>query len=231
MLFSNRPVNCKNLINMKRIFLLLQLIAFAAVAQEPNKFEKNILAFEKADQESPVNTKNLIVFTGSSSIVKWSSLKADFPDKNVINRGFGGSVTTDLIEFVDRVVNVYQPKQVFIYEGDNDLSSSKKTPEQVFEDFKTLFNKIREKSKKTRISFISIKPSPSRRKLLSTQRTTNSLIEQFLKTQKNTDFIDVFNPMLLPGDQFRPEVYVSDSLHMTPAGYEIWKKIVKPYIK
>ncbi len=216
---------------MKKIFLLLQLITIAAFAQQPNKFEKNIEAFEQADLANPVNTKRLIVFTGSSSIVKWTSLNTDFPNKNIINRGFGGSITTDLILFADRVINVYQPKQVFVYEGDNDLSSSKKTPEQVFEDFKVLFFKIREKSKKTRISFISIKPSPSRRKLLPQQRLTNSLIKDFLATQKNVDFIDVFNPMLLPGDQMISEAYVADSLHMTPLGYDIWQKVIKPYIK
>jgi lysophospholipase L1-like esterase len=215
---------------MKNLFLFLQFMAIGAFAQTPNKFESDIKAFEKADQVQPVDKKNLIVFTGSSSIVKWNTLKSDFPDKNVINRGFGGSETADLFYFVDRVVNVYQPKQVFIYEGDNDLAAQKE-PSQVLADFKLVFAKIREKSKNTRISFISIKPSPSRRALLAKQRLANELIKAFLAGQKNTDFIDVFNAMLLPKDEFRAEAYVADSLHMTPEGYKIWKNVIQPYVK
>jgi len=203
-------------------------IAFTANAQE-NKYEKTILGFEKTDLAQPINPKNLIVFTGSSSIVNWKTLAEDFPTKNIINRGFGGSTTTDLLHFADRVISVYQPKQVFIYEGDNDLKG-KKTPAEVFANFKLLFDQIRAKSKHTRISFISIKPSPSRRDLLNKISTTNALIAEFLKTQKNTDYIDVFTPMF-PKQQFIPSFYKADSLHMTAAGYEIWKKVVKPYLK
>lgn len=216
---------------MKKILVLVQFITLSAFAQEANKFENDIKAFEKADLEKPVSKKDLIVFTGSSSVVRWESLKSDFPNKNVINRGFGGSTTPDLIYFVDRVINVYQPKQVFIYEGDNDLASSQRTPAQVFADFKTLFELIRTKSKHTRISFISIKPSPSRKHLLDAQRSSNNLIKEFLKTKTNTDFVDVFNAMLKPNKEFMPELYVSDSLHMTPKGYKIWSKVILPYIK
>lgn len=216
---------------MKIILVFVQLITLSAFAQEANKFENDVKTFEKADLEKPVPKKDLIVFTGSSSIVRWESLLTDFPDKKVINRGFGGSTTPDLIHFVDRVVNVYQPKQVFIYEGDNDLASSQRTPAQVLADFKTLFALIRKKSKHTRISFISIKPSPSRKHLLDAQRLTNNSIKDFLKTQPNTDFVDVFSAMLKPNNEFMPELYVSDSLHMTPAGYKIWANVISPFIK
>ena len=216
---------------MKNIILsLLSLCFFTGIAAaQTNRFEANIAAFEKEDQITPVD-KNVIVFTGSSSIVKWKTLKEDMTGKNVINRGFGGSNTKDLIEFADRVISAYHPKQVIIYEGDNDLKLGR-MPDEVFNDFKILFQKIRAKDKGVRISFISIKPSPSRRELLANTQLTNSLISAFLKTQPKTDYIDVFNPMLNPSGQFMPKLYVADSLHMTDEGYKIWTRVVKPYVR
>jgi lysophospholipase L1-like esterase len=216
---------------MKKIFLLIQLITLSILVHAQNKWEKTIISFEQADQKNPVNTRDLIIFTGSSAIVKWNSLQTDFPKKNIVNRGFGGAITTDLIEYADRIISVHQPKQVVIYIGDNDMSTAKKSVNQVFDDMKKLFYRIRVNSKKTRISFISIKPSPSRRALIPQQQELNSLLQNFIKGQENADFIDVFTPMVLPNNQLIPSYYVADSLHMTPKAYEIWKGLINPYLK
>jgi lysophospholipase L1-like esterase len=209
------------------LIVLPIVVNFSAAAQ--NKFEKDILTYETNDKTIPPTGKDLIVFTGSSSIVKWTTLASDFPDKNVINRGFGGSETSDLIEFSDRIITAYHPKQVFIYEGDNDLGSGK-TPDQVFNNFKILFTKIKDKNKQIRISFISIKPSPSRKQFIPEIMETNKMIENFLSSQKNADYIDVFNPMYGAKQAFDPELYQADSLHMTPKGYQIWTKEIQPFL-
>ena len=71
------------------------------------------------------------------------SLAEDFPGIKVINRGFGGSEIADSTFYVDRIVIPQQPKIVVIYAGDNDLVSGK-TPQQVFEDYKTFGGRINE---------------------------------------------------------------------------------------
>jgi hypothetical protein len=40
--------------------------------------------------------KGGIIFTGSSSIRMWTSLKEDFPGLPVLNRGFGGSMIPEV---------------------------------------------------------------------------------------------------------------------------------------
>ena len=37
--------------------------------------------------------------------------------------------------------------------------------------------------------------------------------------------------MLGPDGQPRPELYQQDGLHLTPAGYELWTRLVEPYLK
>lgn len=216
---------------MKISLVVLIILLSSKLVSAQNKYEKSIIAFEQADVQNPVERTNLIVFTGSSAVARWNSLKQDFPDKNIINRGFGGSITTDLIEFEKRIIAIYQPKQVVIYIGDNDLSSAKKSVDQVFADMKTLFQMIRTDSKHTRITFLSIKPSPSRRNLLPQQLALNAKLTEFVKSQPNADFIDVFSPMVLQHNQMQAKYYVADSLHLTPSGYELWAKTISPYLK
>ena len=40
-------------------------------------------------------------------------------------------------------------------------------------------------------------------------------------------YVDVFTPSLNPDGQPRPELLRKDGLHLTPAGYEVWRDAVK----
>jgi lysophospholipase L1-like esterase len=190
-------------------------------------FEEEILAFEASDKTNPP-PKNAILFIGSSSIRKWTTVAADFPDYKVINRGFGGSHISDSIAFADRILIPYQPKQVVFYAGANDINYGK-SPEQVFADFKTFVAKVHEKLPKTKIAFISIATNPSRWAEVEKVKQANQMIETFCK-ENGLVFIDVFHPMLDPEGKPRPEIYVSDRLHMNEKGYAIWKKVIAPYL-
>ena len=201
-----------------------------AVAQDFEKWEPTIAGFEKAAQQHPVKRGKYIVFTGSSSIVGWKTLNADFPHKNILNRAFGGSQTFELVHFADRIIKPYKPKQVVIYSGDNDIAAGK-TPEEVLSDFKVLFNKIRKSNRSAVVTFISIKPSPSRKQYMPAIVKTNKLISDFLAENKKTSYVDIYNPMLTPAGKPRPELFKPDSLHMVQAGYDLWREILKPYLK
>lgn len=207
----------------------LWFICPPVLAQDMQQWEKEISALEQQDKINKP-PKKPIVFTGSSSIRMWETLAQDFPDKKVLNRGFGGSQTFEVLHFADRLILPYRPKQVVIYVGDNDLAAGK-TPAQVFADFKALFQKIRSGSKKTNVVFISIKPSPSRKQLLPAIEQTNQLIRDYLNTQNRTGYVDVYHLMLTPQGKFNPALYRADSLHMTDAGYRIWAAAVRPVLK
>jgi len=193
------------------------------------RWEKAIDAFETNDKESVVDTEP-IVFVGSSSIVMWKSLSDDFPDKSTLNRGFGGSQTDEVHYYAFRTLFPYKPKQVVIYVGDNDIASGK-SPEKVFADLKDFFDDIRYQLPKTKITFISIKPSPSRWKLMNEFTQTNSMVKEYLKTVKNASYVDIVQPMLMENGKANPSYFLSDSLHMTAAGYDVWTKALAPHLE
>src|SRR5262245_35348319 len=87
-------------------------------------FAGEINAFADVDHDHPPPT-NAIVFIGSSSILLWKTLEKDFPDHQVINRGFGGSQISDSVRYADRIVIPYLPKQIVLYAGGNDINAGK----------------------------------------------------------------------------------------------------------
>jgi len=207
------------------IFLQVALNVPAAEPADPfAKWEAEIRAFEASDKTNPP-PKDAILFVGSSSIRFWTNLAECFPDKKTIRRGFGGSKMPDALHFADRIILPYKPKQVVVYEGDNDLAAARK-PEEIVAEFKTLVEKIHAELPATKVWFLSIKPSPSRWQYEAIARQINSEIATYARDTKNVGYIDVWDAMLGPDGKPRDELYIKDKLHMTPKGYEVWTAII-----
>jgi len=209
--------------------LLATQCCTSASAQDPLRFQNEIDKLVAGD--SSVKMKKLILFTGSSSIRLWTSLKSDYPNHNVINRGFGGSEMSDLIYFADKLIIPYHPKQIFIYEGDNDLAKEK-TPDEVLMQSRQLLELIRKKlPSKVQVYFISVKPSLLRWTLKEKYEEYNQKLAFWCSQNKNVFFIDVWTPMLEPDEMVRKDLFVEDGLHMNAIGYNIWKEVIGVYMK
>jgi lysophospholipase L1-like esterase len=170
-----------------------------------------------------------ILFTGSSSIRKWDDIQYTFAEYSALNRGIGGAVTNDIIYYLNELVFKYQPKQIVIYVGENDLMDKISNADSVYNRTMKLYQTIRAKMPEVPIVYIGMKPSPSREKFMPMEVDFNSRIKTFLASEKNTVFVDVY-PLMLNDGKLRPELYVGDKLHMTKMGYAIWEKAVKPYL-
>jgi lysophospholipase L1-like esterase len=223
-----------------RYFLYLFLFVLSACgtnSKQENKpatelppFWNDIQNFKKQDSAT-FPPKNAILFIGSSSFTMWQDVQDYFPGYPIINRGFGGSTLSDQIRYEKEIIFPYQPKQIVIYCGENDLASSDTVTAQMsFERFKELFQNIRKEFTDLPVAYISMKPSPSRRHLFAKMREGNQLIKDFLATQKNAVFIDVHKPMLNEASQPISEIFLEDSLHMNAKGYAIWKKEIEPHL-
>jgi lysophospholipase L1-like esterase len=200
----------------------------APVPATASAFEPEIAAFEARDRVAPP-PRGGIVFVGSSSIRFWPNLASDFPDAPVVNRGFGGSTLADVIYFAPRIVLPYAPRMIVLYAGDNDLAAGR-TPEQVLGDYTSFVRLVRRALPATRLVYMSIKPSPSRWALAEPMRAANALIAQAIARDTLATFVDVFTPMLDASGRPRPALFQADSLHMTPAGYVLWRARLAPLV-
>jgi lysophospholipase L1-like esterase len=215
---------------LPRHLLLIFLFAglfYNSSAQDPTRFRNEVRKLVAGD--SAVTKKNLILFTGSSSVRMWKTLPTDFPKHNILNRGFGGSVMTDLIYYMDTLVFSYQPVKVFIYEGDNDIGGGQ-TPDDVLADAIRLTRMIKDKLPNTEVLFISPKPSLLRWNLKANYELYNGKLKSWCNTQKGVSFIDVWTPMLDKAGNVRNDLFIEDGLHMNSVGYAIWAKVVRKYL-
>jgi lysophospholipase L1-like esterase len=182
-------------------------------------------AFARADLEK-APAKQGTLFVGSSTIRMWTTLAQDFRQLPVvINRGFGGSTMADCNRFARDLVVRYQPSQVLVYAGDNDLAEGR-TPAQVLESFREFVGTVRAELPGVRIDYISIKPSPSRVGLLEKARETNALIGAYVQSLPNAGYIDIFTPMMTAEGTPRPELFLGDRLHLNETGYQLWQSII-----
>jgi len=195
----------------------------------PDSWEPDIKKFEAADKQTPP-PQNGIVFVGSSSIVRWDLTKS-FPEfgPSAINRGFGGSVAADTVYYADRIVIPYKPRIVVYYSGDNDVESPI-TPEQIATAFIEFERKVHKVLPATRIVYISIKPSLRRWAFQDKMTQANAIVKSHIGTRRDMTYLDVVRPMLGADGKPRPELFVQDGLHMTPAGYEVWTAALKPLL-
>jgi len=211
------------------IFLIAFTVKSYAQQKEKFPFENEIIAFKKADA---IHTppKHGVLFIGSSSIRLWKDLEQHFPEASIIKRGVGGCELSDFPSYyMNDIVFPYQADKIFVYAGENDIANGK-TAEEVFTNFKQLWDMIQTEQPNTAIYFLSIKYSNSRTKWFDEVTKANKKIKKFLKRKKGGTYIDVASAVL--GADGKPDnrLFKADQLHLNADGYDRWETVLKPFI-
>ena len=217
-----------------RFFLTLlmpALLSAAMAAPDPNpaRFANEINAFDSADAKS-VPEKGGIVFTGSSSI-RMLKLAKVFPDLKALNRGFGGSHISEVNHYLDRCVLRYEPSTVVFYCGGNDLWD-KKSPEQVEEDFTEFRTRLFAKVPEARLIVMAIRPSPARVSIREVEAAMNLRFKGAAEADKRIIYVaGSWERFLEDAGKPEPKLFIKDGLHMSDAGYAIWKELLTPLLE
>lgn len=214
-------------INIIACLLLLPHL-LAAQGYNTTTFQKDIKDFDQRDTIENVHTGSNL-FVGSSSITYWKDIASYFPESYVINRGFGGSKFEDLLYYADRVIMPYKPARIFIYEGDNDVASNVDT-ETIISQAKSLREKIADAFPSVVVVFIAAKPSVARWPMKDKYIAVNKALKEYAEQEKLTAFADVWTPMLDEKGVVLTDVFLKDNLHMKANGYEIWRKVLEPFV-
>ena len=189
------------------------------------EFELDVRELELNSINQSVNQKEIILF-GSSTFRMWENYEQDLGGKNILNLAFGGSTLSSCRTYFERIFSNYNPKILFFYGGDNDIGRGLNS-DQINQEFLLFATQAAEKLKNTKCFFISIKPSPFRKKFLTEITNTNDKIKNTISTLEKWRFIDICNPMLKAGyDKF----YDQDQLHMNDLGYSLLSKSLRDEI-
>ena len=193
----------------------------------PRRWEGDIKKFESQDEKTPPPASP-ILFVGSSTTRFWKVNEA-FPNLPVLNRGFGGSETSDLLFYFDRVVAKYHPRQIVFYCGDNDLADGK-SADQVSGDIAQFINNCRQQVPAAKLVMIAVKPCPLRWKLIGEVHQVNTEMAKLTESRPGDVFVDIGPQLLGPDGKPKPEFFRIDGLHLSDKGYGILSDAVRPYL-
>jgi hypothetical protein len=210
------------------LFSATVLTAFAAEAPPENRFESQVRLYEKADRTSPP-PPGAILLAGDSQFFRWKTYQEDLPGYTLVNRGIDSFQTSDLIEFTDRLVLTHRPRLIILHVGGNDIHNGK-SPEQLLADFKTFVAKVRTVLPQVPIFFSSITPGPGRWDEAAQRKAANQLLKDYIATQPDLKFIDLWDAMLTPDGKPREDIWVADRVHPNHAGYLIRVGIMRPLL-
>ncbi|WP_350290797.1 GDSL-type esterase/lipase family protein [uncultured Croceitalea sp.] len=214
---------------MRFSFFITLSFIFLFNLNAQNAFQKEVDEIVKRNDSIWDSTKETIVFTGSSSIRFWKDVQERFPKQHILNTGFGGSQASDLLYHLESLVLHYNPKKVFIYEGDNDIFS-KKRPKEVVQTTQAIIQLIKKEKPNTSIILISAKPSIARWRLRGKYRRLNRRLEKLTLSDINLSYANVWD-IMLNGRKVKKDIFVEDGLHMNAKGYELWYQKIKTHMK
>lgn len=227
---------------MLKIVLILLLLSFNSFAypQICKGMEQDFKS--ELDKFDYKKLKGMTIFAGSSSMRMWSKQEDYFSElykrdgkQNFYNRGFGGSQVCHLLIHIEKLflgeVENQNPKRIVLYSGDNDLGSGK-SPQVVFDLYKTLFRGLRARGYKNPIYVFSVKPSPARANLKDKIFALNNLLKEYLEKDNSIVFVDTSGIYINDDGSYRLDMYLSDKLHLTQKTYRIWaQKLSSAWVK
>ncbi len=208
------------------------LFPFNVLAQEIDLWEDAMLEFEQLDSINYYPPES-ILFTGSSSIRLWETLEEDMAPYPVIQRGFGGSRMPDVLKYADRYIKKHRYSAVVVFVA-NDITGNAgevdKHPSVVLKLFEEFVFKIRSFDTDAKIFIMAITPTNSRWHVWENIKKANMLLAQMADEHKNVIFVPTEDLFLDEYGRPKPELFVSDQLHLSPEGYKLWAKRLRSYL-
>lgn len=214
--------------NLKPLFYFLFLFYAIAIGQKDPAFQNEVSAIQAKYDTIWDSNQETIVFTGSSSIRMWKSLEAVFPGHQIVNSGFGGSQATDLLRYEKELIHRFNPKKVFIYEGDNDIVAGKR-PKEIIATTQQIISNLKKNDPNVEIILIAAKPSISRWHLKRKYKRLNRQFQRLARNEAGVEYADVWS-IMVDGNQVKQDLFIEDGLHMNQKGYNLWFSVIAPFI-
>lgn len=191
-------------------------------------YEPEVRELEDRIRQSTI-PRGSIAFYGSSSIRLWKDVASDFPELPVVNIGFGGSTMTACSWFFWRLVRPVQPSALVVYAGENDVGDGT-PPQQIHEQFLHLRHQLELSCPGVPMAFIAIKPSPARWTIFDRIQRTNNLLRSEIFARTGDIWVEIRGSMLDAQGLPRPELYLPDGLHLSRAGYLVWRSCLREQV-
>ena len=203
-----------------------------------DRLEKTVVGYEN----SPVQ-EGLIMFYGDSAFTRWKTMEQDIRHKDgsqaVVNHGFGGSTSEELLYYYDRLVKPWKPQTLVVNAFSNDRDVAY-TPDEIMTLQARLLEWARKDFPGIRFYLCEVRPlqlgiAEKAVWHLQWQRHQldyNKLLAQYCAEHEDCTLVSYINhPLFFDnpeniGDYYkiRTDVFLSDQVHYNETGYEMFKE-------
>jgi hypothetical protein len=169
-----------------------------------------------------------ILFIGSSSIRRWSTMETDMAPYRTIRRGYGGAKYTDMAVFVERLISPHQYRAIVMFVGNGVVGKEDDhTPDQIESLARHIVDVSHRHQPGAPFFLIEITPCEKRFDAWHKIRAVNARLREIALSTPDTYFIPTASHYLKADGTPRPDLFVEDRLHLSEAGYQIWSKLIR----
>lgn len=154
-------------------------------------------------------------------LARWELM---FPDDRLRNFGIGGECSDHLLQRLEPVICI-RPQQLFLLIGTNDLAWGAST-EEIAGNVEALIDTFSARLPDCRLHLQSA--LPRQRKFAPRIRQLNARYAEIAR-RRGIAFIDLHPPFDDGTGELRREL-TYDRLHLTGAGYAVWREALRPYV-
>lgn len=191
------------------------------------KWSKAIDDFDEQNK-TEADPDNAILFIGSSSIRRWTTLASDMKPYPTIRRGYGGAKYTDMAVFVDRLVTPHQYRAVVMFVGNGVVGNKDDhTPDQIEALARHIVAVSHKHQPGAPFFILEITPCEKRFDAWPKIRAVNARLREVALSTPDTYFIPTASHFLNADNTPRPELFVEDKLHLNEAGYHLWSTLIR----
>ena len=216
------------------VWVLYLILGGLCSAQQARKTEHSLYWHQRASHFKTLpNDQGEIIFLGDS-ITDGGNWTEMFPNARVKNRGISGDTTQGILDRLDEVVES-KPAKIFLMIGINDLALGL-SEKEILANVKRIVQQIRRHSPDTSIyleSMLPVNPDfglfPGHTRKRDEVLNINKVLERMAEDY-GLRYVDLYRLFAGKDEKLRPEL-TNDGLHLTGAGYALWKKAVTPYIR
>jgi lysophospholipase L1-like esterase len=172
----------------------------------------------------PVHPEDIVMLGDSiTDLTRWHEL---IPGVAIQNRGISGDTTQGVLNRLDPIV-CGKPLALFLLIGTNDIPWYVFTSDQtILKRYEAILKRFKEESPETKIFVQSILPRELRYKtrVLKLNEQLKLLAKQYGCT-----YVELFPHFSDKSGAMRHDIS-NDHLHLKADGYQIWVKVIQPYL-
>ncbi|MFM1832752.1 MAG: hypothetical protein RLZZ461_1068, partial [Planctomycetota bacterium] len=156
---------------------------------------------------------------GSSIFRLWKDAEIDLAEFDVVNHGFGGSRTWELLEHAPTLVEAFVPRTIVVYCGSNDVNANEPA-DRIVERLRRFTTRMERAMPGVHIVHVSINRAPQKQDRWDVVEAANAAIESMCEASPTQWFVDVNEGLCDAAGEPRVDLYLDDRLHFTDAAYD-----------